>query len=97
MGLTKRMVAKCIKNHSKELEDGAKMVMRAQKLEELGKYEQAIKRYEKAEKMFKSAYDIAVLIKDKAYQAEAKVLMQQVDIQKRNAIVTDFYRGGIDN
>lgn len=93
----KRFIKQCIKNHSKELEHGARMVMKAQKLEEEKNYEKAIKYYEMAKKMFSEAEMFASFFGDKAYQLEAKVLIKKVDEQMNNVIVKDFYRSGIDH
>ena len=92
----KKFIRKCIRNHSKELENGAALVMKAQELEKNRKYEKAIKYYKTAKKMFENAKKLAELIGDKEYQAEAQILIKKVDEQLNNAIVTDFYRGGID-
>jgi len=92
----KRFIRECIRKHSKELEHGASLVMKAQELEKNRKYEKAIKYYMTARKTFEKAEMLAGFIGDKAYEAEAKALINQVDKQMNNAIVTDFYRGGID-
>ncbi len=92
-----RFIKQCIRNHSKELGHGARVVMEAQKLEQSGKFEKAIKYYDQAKKIFEKAEMMASFIGDKDYEREAKILIHMVEEQKHKAIVTDFYRGGIDN
>lgn len=93
----KRFIRECIRKHSKELEHGAKMVMKAQKLEEEGKFEKAIKYYEIAKNMFKQAEMFASFFGDKEYLLEAKILIKNVEDQMYNAIIKDFNKGGINH
>ena len=93
----KRFIRECIRKHSKELEQGARMVMKAQILENGGKREKAVKYYKSAKKMFEQAEMFASFFGDKTYQWEAKILMQKVDDQMSNLIISDFYEGGISH
>lgn len=96
MELRKRIISKCIKSHSRELEHGARLVMKAQKLEQLDRYEPAIRCYEQAKTKFKKAEIIASFMGDKAYQTEAQMLIQQVSKQREDAITKDLFNGGLD-
>lgn len=95
MDLRKRFISKCIKSRDRELEQGDKLVMKAQRLEQLDRFEPAIRCYEQAKIMYQKAYAIAFFIGDKDCKAEAQNLIQQVDKQREDAITTDYYRGGV--
>ena len=93
----KRFIKECIRRHSKELEHGAKLVMKAQRFEEIGSNEKAIKCYKSAKKMFNEAKMFAEFIGDKGYKAEAELLIKKVDEQMNKTIFKDFYCGGISH
>ena len=97
MDLRKQIIKKCIKSHSKELDQGSSMVGRAQKLEKLGRYEQALRNYEQAKIKFNKALIIAKFIGDTEYQAQANSSLDNVNSQIENLLNTDFYGGVMDN
>lgn len=87
----KSFIKQCIRKHSKELEHGAKMVMKAQKLKEERKFKEAIKYYTIAKEMFEKAEILASFIGDKDYELEAKILIKRVEEEINTPIIKGAY------